>query len=116
MAPFGTTSSRGRTLDADSPPPLSHPPFTSKRRNLAALLQEKIMARQSPSTGHCQPPCHCIGATTPAARHRHLQTVSYIGRALPRPASTSAEQTRIESIHEDRKPGSEVGFPPTFHQ
>ena len=27
MAPFGTTSSRGRTLDADSPPPLSHPPF-----------------------------------------------------------------------------------------
>ena len=44
------------------------------------------------------------------------QTVSCIGRALPRPASTSAEQTRIESIHEDRKPGSEVGFPPTFHQ
>ena len=45
------------------------------RRNLDVPSQEKIMARQSLSAGHCRPPCHWIGATNcssaiRAGRHR----------------------------------------------
>ena len=66
-------------------------------RNLAALLQEKIMARQSPSTGHCQPPCHRIGAAScpPSAPPERQRAPRRQAPAGPPPAILFLEERRV---------------------